>query len=98
MQWQNRDPYVKQAYSWQESYWGLLIDSSAYKCYWTRVLIVYLNGYQVFPKEIDVDTVVLMAARASRVENQDSIDSTIVGMLADPKEVADLVMFHMLII
>lgn len=28
-----------------------------------------------------------MAARASRVENQDAIDAAIVGMLADPKEV-----------
>jgi H+-transporting ATPase len=28
-----------------------------------------------------------MAARASRVENQDAIDTAIVGMLADPKEV-----------
>lgn len=31
--------------------------------------------------------VVLMAARASRTENQDAIDAAIVGMLADPKEV-----------
>jgi hypothetical protein len=28
-----------------------------------------------------------MAARASRTENQDAIDATMVGMLADPKEV-----------
>lgn len=27
-----------------------------------------------------------MAARASRVENQDAIDAAIVGMLGDPKE------------
>ena len=32
--------------------------------------------------------VVLMAARASRTENQDAIDTAIVGMLADPKEVS----------
>lgn len=37
---------------------------------------------------MDADTVVLMAARASRLENQDAIDSAIVGMLADPKEVS----------
>lgn len=36
---------------------------------------------------MDVDTVVLMAAQASRVENQDAIDAAIVGMLSDPKEV-----------
>lgn len=28
-----------------------------------------------------------MAARASRLENQDAIDAAIVAMLADPKEV-----------
>lgn len=31
-----------------------------------------------------------MAARASRVENQDAIDTAIVGTLADPKEVCQL--------
>lgn len=45
---------------------------------------------QVFAKGVDADTVVLMAARASRVENQDAIDTAIVGMLADPKEVNSL--------
>lgn len=45
-----------------------------------------LNG-QIFSKGVDTDSVVLMAARASRVENQDAIDAAIVGMLADPKEV-----------
>jgi H+-transporting ATPase len=34
--------------------------------------------------------VVLMAARASRLENQDAIDAAIVSMLADPKEVVHL--------
>lgn len=29
-----------------------------------------------------------MAARASRIEKQDAIDTAIVGMLADPKEVS----------
>ena len=46
--------------------------------------------YQVFAKGVDPDTVVLMAARASRIENQDAIDTAIVGMLADPKEVTCL--------
>ncbi|KAI8016874.1 ATPase 8, plasma membrane-type [Camellia lanceoleosa] len=32
------------------------------------------------------DIVVLLAARASRIENQDAIDASIVGMLGDPKE------------
>ncbi|CAD6220739.1 unnamed protein product [Miscanthus lutarioriparius] len=41
---------------------------------------------EVFQKGVDQDTVILMAARASRTENQDAIDATIVGMLADPKE------------
>lgn len=36
---------------------------------------------------MDKDTLVLYAARASRTENQDAIDASIVGMLGDPKEV-----------
>lgn len=42
---------------------------------------------QVFTKDVDKETAVLLGARASRVENQDAIDACIVGMLADPKEV-----------
>ncbi|CAL5327158.1 unnamed protein product [Camellia sinensis] len=49
-------------------------------------LTVDKNLIEVFAKGVDADTVVLMAARASRVENQDAIDAAIVGMLADPKE------------
>ncbi|XP_073002086.1 plasma membrane ATPase 4-like isoform X1 [Typha latifolia] len=41
---------------------------------------------EVFVKDTDKDGVILYAARASRVENQDAIDASIVGMLADPKE------------
>ncbi|XP_010520558.1 PREDICTED: ATPase 8, plasma membrane-type-like [Tarenaya hassleriana] len=41
---------------------------------------------EVFPKDLDADSVLLHAARASRVENQDAIDACIVGMLSDPKE------------
>lgn len=36
---------------------------------------------------MDKDTVILQAARASRLENQDAIDAAIVNMLGDPKEV-----------
>ncbi|KAJ1386896.1 P-type ATPase [Sesbania bispinosa] len=49
-------------------------------------LTVDKNLIEVFAKGVDADTVVLMAARASRVENQDAIDAAIVGMLGDPKE------------
>ncbi|KAJ9140406.1 hypothetical protein P3X46_031060 [Hevea brasiliensis] len=49
-------------------------------------LTVDKNLVEVLAKGVDADTVVLMAARASRTENQDAIDSAIVGMLADPKE------------
>jgi H+-transporting ATPase len=42
---------------------------------------------EVFAKGIEKDYVMLLAARASRTENQDAIDAAIVGMLADPKEV-----------
>lgn len=44
---------------------------------------------QVITKGIDRDQVVLMAARASRLENQDAIDSAIVSMLSDPREVTE---------
>ncbi|XP_019168743.1 PREDICTED: plasma membrane ATPase 4-like [Ipomoea nil] len=41
---------------------------------------------EVFAKGVDKEMVMLLAARASRVENQDAIDACIVNMLADPKE------------
>lgn len=44
------------------------------------------NLIEVFADGVDKDAVVLMAARASRLENQDAIDAAIVSMLADPKE------------
>ncbi|KAJ9556149.1 hypothetical protein OSB04_010763 [Centaurea solstitialis] len=49
-------------------------------------LSVDKNLIEVFAAGVDKDTVVLMAARASRLENQDAIDTAIVSMLADPKE------------
>lgn len=47
-------------------------------------------------KDMDKEMVILFAARASRVENQDAIDTCVVGMLADPKEVRVLTIssFH----
>lgn len=48
---------------------------------------------QVFAKGVDKDAVVLMAARASRIENQDAIDTAIVSMLSDPKEVCQCCTF-----
>ncbi|GMY23070.1 plasma membrane H+-ATPase [Fagus crenata] len=45
-----------------------------------------LNKLTVFAKGVDKDMVVLMAAKASRLENQDAIDAAIVSMLADPQE------------
>ncbi|CAN0862532.1 ATPase 9, plasma membrane-type [Linum grandiflorum] len=41
---------------------------------------------EVFVKDCDKDQLLLLGARASRVENQDAIDACIVGMLSDPKE------------
>ncbi|CAL9155649.1 unnamed protein product [Musa hybrid cultivar] len=52
-------------------------------------LTVDKNLVEVFTKGVSQDTVILMAARASRTENQDAIDTAIVGMLADPKEARD---------
>lgn len=50
-------------------------------------LSVDKNLIEVFAKGVEKDHVMLLAARASRTENQDAIDAAIVGMLADPKEV-----------
>ncbi|XP_008810004.2 plasma membrane ATPase [Phoenix dactylifera] len=49
-------------------------------------LSVDKNLIEIFTKGVDRDHVVLLAARASRTENQDAIDAAMVGMLADPKE------------
>lgn len=51
------------------------------------LILKYPCYVQVFAKGVDKDTVVLMAARASRTENQDAIDTAIMSMLGDPKEV-----------
>ncbi|KAL5539223.1 hypothetical protein UlMin_044519 [Ulmus minor] len=49
-------------------------------------LTVDKSMIEVFANGVDKDMVVLMAARASRLENQDAIDCAIVNMLGDPKE------------
>lgn len=49
-------------------------------------LTVDRNLIEVFAKGVEKEHVILLAARASRTENQDAIDAAIVGMLADPKE------------
>ncbi|KAG2699403.1 hypothetical protein I3760_07G191600 [Carya illinoinensis] len=49
-------------------------------------LTVDKNLVEVFAKGVEKDHVILLAARASRTENQDAIDAAIVGTLADPKE------------
>ncbi|XP_044486488.1 plasma membrane ATPase-like isoform X1 [Mangifera indica] len=49
-------------------------------------LTVDKSMIEVFVKDIDKDTMILYAARASRVENQDAIDTCVVGMLGDAKE------------
>ncbi|KAK9742743.1 hypothetical protein RND81_03G194700 [Saponaria officinalis] len=49
-------------------------------------LTVDKNLIEIFPKDVSADMVVLMAARASRIENQDAIDAAIVAMLGDPKQ------------
>ncbi|KAL9662251.1 hypothetical protein QQ045_027083 [Rhodiola kirilowii] len=60
-------------------------------------LSVDKNLIEVFTAGIEKDHVILLAARASRIENQDAIDTAIVGMLADPKEArADLKEIHFL--
>ncbi|XP_072986141.1 plasma membrane ATPase 1-like isoform X2 [Typha latifolia] len=49
-------------------------------------LTVDKNLVEVISKGIDKYQAVLMAARASRLENQDAIDLAIISMLSDPKE------------
>ncbi|KAG6421180.1 hypothetical protein SASPL_117730 [Salvia splendens] len=50
---------------------------------------------EIFPSDLDGDGLLLLAARASRVENQDAIDACIVSMLKDPKEArADITEVH----
>ncbi|CAK8570093.1 unnamed protein product [Lathyrus sativus] len=49
-------------------------------------LSVDRNLIEVFSRGMDKDLVILLAARASRIENQDAIDTAIVGMLSDPQE------------
>ncbi|KAG2398338.1 ATPase 10 [Vigna angularis] len=49
-------------------------------------LTVDKNLIEVFNRNMDKDTVVLLAARAARLENQDAIDTAVVNMLADPME------------
>ncbi|XP_057767116.1 ATPase 8, plasma membrane-type-like [Salvia miltiorrhiza] len=41
---------------------------------------------EVFPPDLDAEGLLLAAARASRLENQDAIDASIVNMLKDPIE------------
>ncbi|XP_040382569.1 plasma membrane ATPase-like [Oryza brachyantha] len=41
---------------------------------------------EVFADGVGKEDVILLAARASRVENQDAIDTAMVGMLGDPKD------------
>ena len=59
-----------------------------YLCLLQRILTSSMSS-QVFAKGVDKEMVVLTAARASRLENQDAIDTAIVSMLADPQEVLD---------
>ncbi|KAJ4879403.1 plasma membrane-type protein [Raphanus sativus] len=49
-------------------------------------LSVDRNLIEVFADYMDKDTVLLLAGRASRLENQDAIDTAIISMLADPRE------------
>jgi hypothetical protein len=47
---------------------------------------------------MEKDDIVLMAARASRLENQDAIDFAIISMLPDPKEVENSPLSYIFII
>ncbi|GMH15870.1 hypothetical protein Nepgr_017711 [Nepenthes gracilis] len=49
-------------------------------------LTVDKSFIEVYPRNVDKDALVLLVARASRVENQDPIDASVVNLLGDPKE------------
>ncbi|KAL7588560.1 plasma membrane ATPase 2 [Lactuca sativa] len=49
-------------------------------------LVVDNTQVEIFAMDCYKDTLILMGARASRVENQDAIDACIVNMLGDAKE------------
>ncbi|KAG2651481.1 hypothetical protein PVAP13_1NG267719 [Panicum virgatum] len=51
-----------------------------------EMLSVDRSLVEIFAAGVEKDDVVLFAARASRLENQDAIDAAMVGMLDDPKE------------
>ncbi|GLU01163.1 hypothetical protein SLE2022_184850 [Rubroshorea leprosula] len=57
-------------------------------------LTVERNLIEVFVEGMEMDQVILHAARASRTENQDAIDAAVVGMLADPKEEVHFLPFN----
>ncbi|XP_074352710.1 plasma membrane ATPase 1-like [Apium graveolens] len=61
------------------------IDMLVHFC--KEIIVITDERNSVFAKGINADDVVLMAARASRTENQDAIDTAIVGMLVDLEEV-----------
>jgi magnesium-transporting ATPase (P-type) len=65
-------------------------------------LTVDRNLVEVFHKDMDRDTVVLLAARASRIENQDAIDAAITNMLGDPREaranITEVHFFHSILL
>ena len=56
-------------------------------------LIRHFWQVQVFSGGMDRDMIILLAARASRVDNQDAIDMAIINMLSDPKEVSESLHF-----
>ncbi|RCV46726.1 hypothetical protein SETIT_9G554400v2 [Setaria italica] len=49
-------------------------------------LSIDLSLIEIFAAGVEKEDVILFAARASRVENQDAIDAAMVGMLSDPRE------------
>ncbi|GFY93558.1 H[+]-ATPase 8 [Actinidia rufa] len=61
----------------------LTVDKNLIEVCILKVIIITVWSSQKIWKK---DMVVLLAARASRVENQDAIDASIVGMVGDPKE------------
>ena len=79
------------------------VQSSTFASFFVFSVLLFLvfkcanPSAQVFADYMDKDTVLLLAGRASRLENQDPIDTAIVSMLADPREVSELSFTRLLV-
>ncbi len=80
-------PFVSQKHFGTRTCQKIWLFIVSLSCSLEHIEMCTFKFLQVFAPGMDKDMVCLLAARASRLENQDAIDAAIVGVLADPKEV-----------